>query len=159
TPGKDPAEAARLGELYSLRSPYVIASSACNWHTKNLESALKAVQIARRQSGIELKTVVVGPGDGLDALGPVDRWQDISLVRTGYVEAATLAMLFRNAQAFILPSLYEGFGLPIAEAMSCGCPVVASNAGSIPEVAGDGAQLFEPYDITGMAQALAGLLG
>jgi glycosyltransferase involved in cell wall biosynthesis len=67
-------------------------------------------------------------------------------------------MLYRNATAFLLPSLYEGFGLPLLEAMSCGCAVVSSNGGSLPEVARDGAQLFDPLDIQGMAEALCTLL-
>lgn len=157
-PENEPSESARLQEQYGIQSPYVLASSARNWRTKNLESALKAVEMARRQSGIEFQTVVYGPGDGLDAAGGEQRWQSINLRRTGYLKAEDLAVLFRNAHAFIAPSLYEGFGLPILEAMSCGCPVIASNAGSIAEVAGDGAQLFTPFDVEGMAQAVTGLL-
>src|SRR5208282_4056768 len=69
-----------------------------------------------------------------------------------------LGVLFRNAQLFIMPSLYEGFGLPVLEAMACGCPVVTSNAGSLAEVAGSGAQTFAPSDVEGMAEAVARLL-
>lgn len=68
-------------------------------------------------------------------------------------------MLYRHATAFVLPSLYEGFGLPLVEAMSCGCAVVASTGGALPEVAGEGAQLFDPLDVHGMAEALCRLLG
>ena len=57
-----------------------------------------------------------------------------------------------------MPSLYEGFGLPLVEAMSCGCPVIASNRGSLQEIAGAGAECFGPFDIKGMAQALCALL-
>jgi alpha-1,3-rhamnosyl/mannosyltransferase len=57
-----------------------------------------------------------------------------------------------------MPSLYEGFGLPVLEAMSCGCPVVTSNAGSLPEITGDGAQTFDPTDTAGMADAVLRLL-
>jgi glycosyltransferase involved in cell wall biosynthesis len=57
-----------------------------------------------------------------------------------------------------MPSLYEGFGLPLVEAMSCGCPVITSDRGSLPEVAGRGAQCFDPYDAEAMAAALLGLL-
>jgi glycosyltransferase involved in cell wall biosynthesis len=151
-------ELERLKEKHAVRPPYVVVSSARNWRTKNLESALKALEIARRQSGLEFQTVVYGPSDGLDALGPEERWQTINLRRAGYVESGDLAMLFRNAHAFIMPSLYEGFGLPVLEAMSCGCPVIASNVGAVTEVAGDGAQLFHPLDIDGMARATVTLL-
>ncbi len=79
-------------------------------------------------------------------------------VSAGYVPAAELGILFRNAHAFLMPSLYEGFGLPVLEAMSCGCAVITSTGGSLPEIAGNGAQLFAPMDINGMAQAIASLL-
>jgi glycosyltransferase involved in cell wall biosynthesis len=55
--------------------------------------------------------------------------------------------LFKNAAAFIYPSLYEGFGLPLLEAMHCSCPIIASNSGSIPEIAGDAAQYFDPNSL------------
>ena len=76
----------------------------------------------------------------------------------GYIGSEDLATLFRHAHAFLMPSLYEGFGLPLVEAMSCGCPVIASNRGSLPEIAGGGAQCFDPFDIKGMASALCALL-
>ena len=62
--------------------------------------------------------------------------------------------LYNLADAFVYPSLYEGFGLPVIEAMQCGCPVVASNATSIPEVAGEAAVLFDPLDVSGIAKAI-----
>src|SRR5262249_57185984 len=92
------------------------------------------------------------------ATGAAQRWATLDLRPTGYLQRSDLAMLFRNAEAFIMPSLYEGFGLPILEAMSCGCPVITSNAGSLLEVAGRGAQVFDPQDIASMAVAVAGLL-
>jgi glycosyltransferase involved in cell wall biosynthesis len=153
-----PAEIKCLQERYDVRPPYVMAASARNWRTKNLESALRALEMARAQTGMEFQTVVYGPEEGLQVLRAEARWQSLNLRRLGYVAAADLAMLFRHAHAFLMPSLYEGFGLPILEAMSCGCAVVTSNAGSLAEVAGKGAQVFAPLDVSGMAQAVAGLL-
>lgn len=70
----------------------------------------------------------------------------------------TLANLYTHASAFVYPSLYEGFGLPPLEAMSCGCPVVCSNTSSIPEVVGDAGEFFDPYDSESMAHALEKVL-
>lgn len=67
---------------------------------------------------------------------------------------ADLPALYAGATLFVYPSLYEGFGLPIAEAMACGTPVVTSNASSLPEVAGDAALYFDPRDIEAMADAI-----
>jgi len=73
---------------------------------------------------------------------------------TGHVDEETLACLYSGASAFVFPSLYEGFGLPILEAMACGCPVICSNAASMPEVAGEAALLINPTDEGALAYAL-----
>jgi glycosyltransferase involved in cell wall biosynthesis len=70
------------------------------------------------------------------------------------VPDGVLRSLYHYAEALLFPSRYEGFGLPLAEAMACGTPVVASNAASIPEVLGDAGLMFEPDDIEGMADAV-----
>ena len=154
----NPAEASDVARRYGIRSPYVVVGSARNWRTKNLPIALQAVALARQRSGLEFQTVVYGPPDGLLAAGGADAWKQLNLVQTGLLPATEIARLFRHAQLFIMPSLYEGFGLTVIEAMACGCAIVTSNAGSLPEVAGEGAQLFDPVDVTGMATALARLL-
>jgi len=69
------------------------------------------------------------------------------------VPDAELRALYGRCAVFLFPSRYEGFGLPVLEAMACGAPVVASNASSIPEVAGGAALLFAPDDSAGMADA------
>ncbi|HOP48055.1 MAG TPA: glycosyltransferase family 1 protein [Desulfobacteraceae bacterium] len=77
-----------------------------------------------------------------------------NIVFTGHVDEETLACLYTGASAFVYPSLYEGFGLPIIEAMACGSPVVCSNVSSIPEVAGDAALQINPADEEDIAHAL-----
>jgi glycosyltransferase involved in cell wall biosynthesis len=76
------------------------------------------------------------------------------LVKLGYVEADDMPALYNMASVYIYPSVYEGFGLPVLEAMQCGCPVIASNATSIPEVAGDAAMLVEPMDVQAWADGI-----
>jgi glycosyltransferase involved in cell wall biosynthesis len=70
----------------------------------------------------------------------------------------TMVNLYYNAELFIYPSLYEGFGLPLLEAMNCHCPVVCSNASCFPEVAGNAAIYFNPYSIEDMAEVTNSIL-
>ncbi len=69
-----------------------------------------------------------------------------------------LAALYKKAKAFVFPSYYEGFGIPILEAFACGCPVILSNCSSLPEVAEDGAIYFDPYDKKSLSDALEKLI-
>ena len=110
---------------------------------KNLGSLIHAFSSLRQQYP-RVNLVVVGPAAGsmpqLQAL--VTRLELTADVHfTGYVTPEELDGLYRAARLFVYPSLYEGFGLPILEAMACGTPVVAANTSSIPEVAGDAALL------------------
>jgi len=77
---------------------------------------------------------------------------------TGYVDRDQLASFYSNALCLLFPSLYEGFGLPILEAMACGTPVITSNISSMPEVAGDAALLVDPYDVGALAKAMRQIL-
>ena len=80
------------------------------------------------------------------------------IVFTGYVAEEHLNALYSGATCFVYPSYFEGFGLPILEAMKCGAPVVAGNRTSIPEVAGEAAILFDPFDTSSLVAALQRLL-
>jgi glycosyltransferase involved in cell wall biosynthesis len=76
------------------------------------------------------------------------------VVMTGYVSDEELTWLYRNCHANLYPSLFEGFGLPVLEGMQFGVPTIASNASSLPEVAGDAAILIAPEDVEAWAQAM-----
>jgi len=69
-----------------------------------------------------------------------------------------MTLLYKNALVFVFPSLYEGFGLPILEAFNCGCPVAASNRGSLPEIAGNAAAYFNPEDISSITDAINNII-
>jgi glycosyltransferase involved in cell wall biosynthesis len=71
---------------------------------------------------------------------------------------ALLAYLYSKARAFVYPSLYEGFGIPILEAFACGCPAIVSNRSSLPEVGGDAAQYFDPENLASLVTALSEVL-
>jgi glycosyltransferase involved in cell wall biosynthesis len=77
-----------------------------------------------------------------------------NIVLTGYLQDTELANLYRHALCLVYPSLYEGFGLPVLEAMVCGCPVVVSRIASLPEVCGDAAYYVEPYDIDSITDGI-----
>lgn len=81
-----------------------------------------------------------------------------SIIFTGRVNDSELISLYRNCDLFVYPSLYEGFGLPVLEAMSLGVPVVTSNISSLPEVAGDAAVLINPEDTNAIAQGIWNIL-
>jgi glycosyltransferase involved in cell wall biosynthesis len=78
-----------------------------------------------------------------------------NVVRLGYVSDPALRALYENALCFVLPSLYEGFGIPPVEAMLCGCPAIVSTAPALVEISGDGALVCDPHD----PDALARLIG
>lgn len=84
--------------------------------------------------------------------------KDGKLILTGYVPQTQLPKLYRGASLFVYPSLYEGFGLPVIEAMASGVPVVASNTTSLPEVVGDAGILVSPHDVEGWNNAMNRIL-
>ncbi|WP_158251161.1 glycosyltransferase family 1 protein [Cryobacterium sp. Y11] len=120
---------------------------ARGWPHKNHARLIVAMELARQQLP-DLRLVLTG--GGLDSLGDLPDWID----RRGLVEQDELLRLYRSAAALVFPSLYEGFGLPPLEAMASGCPVAASNAGSLPEVVGDAAVQFDPYDPEAIAAGI-----
>jgi glycosyltransferase involved in cell wall biosynthesis len=102
----------------------------------------------------ELRLVLVGPdkGSGAEAQRTASKLGlDGRVEFAGHVEKQELAELYRGAECLVFPSRYEGFGLPVVEAMASGTPVVATAAGSIPEIAGDAAVLVEPGDPVALA--------
>ena len=120
---------------------------ARGWKHKNHARFIAAMEQVRTvRPGMRL----VLTGGGLDALGELPPWVD----RRGLVDAATLKDLYRSAAVLAFPSLYEGFGLPPLEAMASGCPVAASDAGSVPEVCGDAAVLFDALDPGSIAEGI-----
>lgn len=123
---------------------------------KNIELFLKAYRMVRKD--LREKLVFVGrlSNREISEFSSLITKYNLSkdIINLGYVSSEFLPTLYRNASALVFPSLYEGFGLPVLEAMACGCPVIASNAGSIPEVVGDSGMLFDPNDASILAAHL-----
>jgi glycosyltransferase involved in cell wall biosynthesis len=164
-PGFAPRPRARLATLAEQlgfdadpRRPYVLFVGTLE-PRKNVPLLLDAFALLRRE--VDAQLLLVGPRGWLDE--PIIA----AHARSGVGEAARflgrlgeedLALLYSHAGVFVLPSLYEGFGLPVLEAMACGAPVVCSNAGPLPEVAGDAAVLLKPEDPLAWAVALRDVL-
>jgi glycosyltransferase involved in cell wall biosynthesis len=129
---------------------------------KNLTRALVAYKTLAEARRVDWQFVLVGGSgwknqsfyDEVRKLGIEDR-----LVFTGYVPEDDLPTLYQGAEVFVYPSVYEGFGLPVLEAMASGTPVITSNTTSLPEVAGDAALLVEPTNVAQILKAMEALAG
>jgi len=156
----DEATTDRVRQRYQLEHPFVLYVGNIKPH-KNLERLIDAFGRARPDGPAGLKLVVVG--DEVSKYPSlrqmVHRHKLDKHVRfLGFQPQETLASFYRLADAFVFPSLYEGFGLPPLEAMACGTPVVTSNVSSLPEVAGDAALLVDPYDVDAIADGIRRVL-
>ena len=135
---------------------YLLAVASAN-PTKNLAALVQAFAALPREPGIRL-VIAGGSNDAVFSRSARPRDEDDRIVRAGAVSDSELKSLYTHACAFVFPSLYEGFGLPPLEAMACGCPVLASEAASIPEVCGDAALYFSPRSVCAMTQAMQRIL-
>ncbi len=129
---------------------------------KNVGVLIRAFGSLGRRAGLPHKLLIVGKPKYMvepvhEAIRESGRAQDI--VFAGFVDDADLPTYYNAADVFVFPSLYEGFGLPVVEAMQCGTPVICSNASCLPEVVGDGALLADPNDADAFAAALERVLG
>lgn len=148
----------RAALMLGIEPPYVLALASPE-PRKNIRRLLEAYARLPRQDLPRL--VLAGAADW--GHGPIYATvQELGLepyVRfTGYVPEAVLPDLYGGARLFVFPSLYEGFGLPVLEALACATPVVASNRGGIPEIAGQAAILVDPYDVDALADAMLRVL-
>jgi glycosyltransferase involved in cell wall biosynthesis len=155
----DAARLAAARERYGIAAPYVIYVGTLQ-PRKNLMVLLDAFTSLVGE-GRDLHLAIVGKKGWL--YEPLfARVRELGLEERvhfpGYVPQSDLPALLSGARLFVLPSLYEGFGLPILEAMACGTPVVCSAVASLPEVAGDAAILVNPQDTAQLTQALARVL-
>ena len=145
--------------------PYILFVGSEN-PRKNLATLLRAFRVLKNDSRFgALKLVKVGSAGSSEA--PFRKSTEATIAELGLegdvlfterVRARDLSAYYSGASCLVLPSLYEGFGLPPLEAMACGCPVIVSNAGSLPEVIGDAGFIVNPHDWKALASALERVL-
>jgi glycosyltransferase involved in cell wall biosynthesis len=148
-----------LQDRFNLTSPYILYVGALT-RRKNIERAVQAFS-SLTPVYPDLRFVLAGPRSWAQTpLGGLIAELDIAdkIILTGPLTDRDLPVLYNGSLAFIFPSLYEGFGLPVLEAMACGVPVVTSNVSSLPEVAGEAALLVDPLDVTAIAAAISRLI-
>lgn len=153
----------RVREKFAIEGDYLLCVGTRE-PRKNLDRVIMAfAQITEEFPGLSL--VIAGKyGWGDNEMSnvkclPVGKAGQMSNVKLlGFVEREDLARLYSGARAFVYPSLYEGFGLPILEAMSCGCPVITSNVGAMAEIAGLTASLVNPVSVEEITIALSRIL-
>ncbi|MDH7510914.1 MAG: glycosyltransferase family 1 protein [Methanolinea sp.] len=151
-----------LKELGIHEDRKVILSVGSEEPRKNLDALIGAIACIREEIPDIVLLKAGSPGMGGDrkrtlALIRTHRLED-NVIFTGDIPEDLLAKYYNAADLFVFPSLYEGFGLPVIEAMACGCPVIASNSSSIPEVAGDAAVMVNSSNPAEIAKAALELL-
>ena len=174
-PLQDAAQIAAVKAAYAIPGPYVLYVGTLQ-PRKNLVRLVQAfARVAQAlDTGYEGMTpysaadpqrrlsLVLAGGKGWWYEDIFRTVQELDLadrvIFTGYVKDDDLPALYSGAELFVLPSLYEGFGLPVLEAMACGAPVVASNVSSLPEIAGDAGLLANPTDPADLARAMIRVL-
>jgi glycosyltransferase involved in cell wall biosynthesis len=138
--------------------PYILSLSTLE-PRKNIDHTIRCFARTVEEQGIQdLQLVLVG-SKGWDfdrVFGEIAQNEGIRkrIIVTGYVPDQDLATLYSGSMMFVHPSLYEGFGLPVLEAMQCGVPVITSTTSSLPEVAGDAGILVDPKDADALCQAI-----
>ena len=153
-------EIARVRERYLLHDPFLLYAGNIKPH-KNIERLIEAFHLLRQRGHDQLRLLIIGNEVSKypTLRRTVHRFKLHTYVRfLGFVPDQMLAVLYRLADVFVFPSLYEGFGLPPLEAMASGTPVVTSNVSSLPEVVGDAAVLVDPYSAASIAEGIQQVL-
>jgi glycosyltransferase involved in cell wall biosynthesis len=160
-PKERAAAKARVGERFGLTTPYVLYVGKLEAR-KNICRLLRAFNLVRSRAGSDIRLVLVGRRfwdlEDMDATISECGLQS-HVVELGYVPWEDLPYLYSAAEAFVFPSIWEGFGFPVLEAMRCGTPVITSNVSCLPEIAGGAALLVDPFSVEQIAQGILAILG
>src|SRR6185436_4572030 len=155
----DPAELQRVRQRYQLADRFVLYVGTIE-PRKNLPNLIEGFARRRRAGDLPHQLVCAGPYGWLsgDIEERIERLQVEDAVRfTGYVPFEDLPALYSLAEMFVFPSLYEGFGLPVIEAMACGTPVVTGHVAALSEVAGGAVEQVDRLDAESLGEAMVAL--
>jgi glycosyltransferase involved in cell wall biosynthesis len=149
-----------VAERFSLTGPYILGVGTIQ-PRKNFRRLVEAFALLVEREGIQHHVVIAGQeGWGWqevsEAIGKYGLSSRVHVL--GYVDRAAMAALYSSAELLAFPSLYEGFGFPILEAMACGAPVLTSSVSSMPEAAGDVALYVDPLEVESIAQGILRLI-
>jgi glycosyltransferase involved in cell wall biosynthesis len=152
-------EIERALAAYGVRRPYVLSVGRLN-PRKNLATLVRAFSGLKSRRGVPHTLVIAGKEDfgAAAVLKEIHGAGASDIVFTGFVADADLPALYQGADVFLYPSLFEGVGLPVLEAMASGVPVVTSDRSSLPEIAGDAALVVDPTDEARLSEAMERLL-
>jgi glycosyltransferase involved in cell wall biosynthesis len=146
-----------LASLGMTQQRYILFVSTIE-PRKNLPALLDAYKSLRARGAYDGALVVVGKiGWKAESIAP--RLREPGVIHLDYVDASHLASVYRGAELFVFPSLYEGFGFPLGEAMAHGVPAIAARSSSLPEIGGDAALYFDPHDTRELERQIERLLG
>ena len=156
---REPFELRRVRERYGLADHFILYVGTIE-PRKNLPTLIEAFARRRTAGDLPHQLVCAGPYGWLsrdiealiERLGVRD-----AVLFTGYVPFADLPAIYNLAEAFVFPSIYEGFGLPVVEAMACGAPVITGRVSALNEVSGDAAECVDPLDVDTLGEALVAL--
>ncbi|MEW6355639.1 MAG: glycosyltransferase family 1 protein [Planctomycetota bacterium] len=136
-----------IARKYGIQRPFALCVGSPN-PRKNIRRLVAAFGLARREGGVEHELVIAGPYTE----SACNRQEGVRAI--GYVPDDDLAALYHAADFFLFLSRYEGFGIPLVEAMSCGAPVITSDRGTMKEIAGDAALLVDPCAVRAIADGI-----
>lgn len=156
---RNPEDLDRIRKKYGIEGPYLLYVGNLQ-PRKNLKRLIAAFGRLKKDRSIRERLVIVGKRTWLqsEAFGAIDESLKNDILITGYVPEEDLPLLYSAAEVAVYPSIFEGFGFPVLEAMACGTPVITSNTSSLPEVAGDAAILVDPYSEDAIAAAIQRVL-
>jgi len=157
---KDDLTAQAIKTRYGIKNKFILSVGTLE-PRKNIAGLINAYHDLVLHKGIDCQLVIVGKKGWLyqDMFQAVkDMGLQKNIVFTDYVPDEDLVVLYNAAEIFVYPSLYEGFGIPPLEALTCGVPTITSNISSMPEVVGDGAVLIDPADSAELSRAIYELL-